>query len=306
MLEKIRSKYILELIIKNHLDKKIYLQLVKYNKNLQEKLKIKLKDYKYCSEKVIIDLYPKNELIKDQQYNFININDNERRYFHIFFDENKKEENRCYITGNDKINKIRVIIESKIKSFSGLFIYCNCLEKINFIRCNNNIENLYNTFCSCESLIDLNVSKLKTDKVKNMRGMFQGCSSLKELNLSNFNTKNVLTMYEMFSGCSSLEKLIINNFDTSKVTNMNYMFYKCINLKSLDITNFNTENVVKMIYMFYHCDSLINLDITNFNLVNVEKMYCMFSGCKNILKDLVRKQNSGLKQEAFLKCFDEI
>ena len=35
-------------------------------------------------------------------------------------------------------------------------------------------------------------------------------------------------------------------------------------------------------------------------------MYCMFSGCKNILKDLVRKQNSGLKQEAFFKCFDEI
>ena len=300
MLEKIRSKYILELIIKNHLDQKIYLQLVQYNKNLQEKLNIKLKDYKYYSERVIIDLYPKKELSKGQNHSFINIGFNERQYFHIFFDDNKIEENRCYITENDKINKIRVIIESKIKSFSGLFIYCYCLEKINFIKCDkNDIQNLYNMFYHCESLIDINISKLKTDNVKNMRGMFLGCSSLKELNLSNFNTKNVTTMYDMFSGCSSLEKLIINKFDTSKVTNMNYMFYRCTNLKSLDITNFNTKNVVKMRSMFYHCDSLINLDITNFNLINVEKMYCMFYGCKNSLKDLVKKQNPALREDAF-------
>ena len=161
MLEKISSKYILQEIIKNHLDKKVYLQLVQYNKKLQEKLKIKLKDYKYCSERVIIDLYPKKDLPKGQFY-FININEKERQYFHFFFDENKKEENRNYITENDKINKIRVIIESKIKSFGRLFCDCDCLEKINFIKCErNDIQNLYDTFRNCRSLIEVNISKLK-------------------------------------------------------------------------------------------------------------------------------------------------
>ena len=40
----------------------------------------------------------------------------------------------------------------------------------------------------CSSLKELNLSKLKTNKVTNMGSMFCLCSSLKELNLSNLNT----------------------------------------------------------------------------------------------------------------------
>ena len=69
------------------------------------------------------------------------------------------------------------------------------------------------------------------------------------------------------------------------------------------MSNFNTEKVTNMSYMFYHCDSLINLDITKFKLDNVIKMNYMFSGCKKELQALVKNQNSGFKDSAFIKSY---
>ena len=64
-----------------------------------------------------------------------------------------------------------------MKSFENLFIFCECIESIEF-------------------------QKFYRNNINNMRCMFDGCSSLKELNLSNFNTNNVTDMRYMFNGCS--------------------------------------------------------------------------------------------------------
>ena len=71
-----------------------------------------------------IDLYPKNELERGQ-HPFINIKENKRQYFHIYFDNNIIEERRTYITENDRVNRIRVIIENEINSFAKLFGFVN-------------------------------------------------------------------------------------------------------------------------------------------------------------------------------------
>ena len=47
------------------------------------------------------------------------------------------------------------------------------------------------------SLIEIELSKLKTDNVTKMNSMFCECKSLKELKISNFNTNNVTDMSHM-------------------------------------------------------------------------------------------------------------
>ena len=74
---------------------------------------------------------------------------------------------------------------------------------------------------------------------------------------------------------------------------MNGMFRSCENLQFLDLSNFNTCN------MFYRCKLLIDLDISKFDFKNVKTMKGMFLGCSDELKLEVRKQNKGLKEEAF-------
>ena len=217
MIGKIRCKYILEKIMKKHLDEKVCLKLVKYNKDLQRKLNIKKIDYINFSERVIIDLYPKNELERGQ-HPFINIKENKRQYFHIYFDNNIIEERRTYITENDRVNRIRVIIENEINSFAKLFWLCKCIKRINFVKCDNKkITNLDSIFMHCLFLTDIDISKLKTDNVTNMESMFSVCSALENLNLSNFNTHNVFTMYQMFFGCTDLRNLIIICFIIVKI-----------------------------------------------------------------------------------------
>ena len=77
-----------------------------------------------------------------------------------------------YIEEEDKVTRIKIIIDYQVKSFKELFIDCRCIESINFKKFYRN----------------------------NMSGMFSWCSSVKELNLTNFNTDNVSDMSLMFRG----------------------------------------------------------------------------------------------------------
>ena len=134
---------------------------------------------------------------------FININEEDKKYFHIYFNDNKKQEiENTSLNIDDNVNKISIIIDYQIKSFSELFYNCKCIESIKF-------------------------KKFYRNNVTNMSCMFYGCSSLKELILNNFNTYNVTNMRGMFSGCSSMTELNLNNFNTNNVTDMNCMFSGC-------------------------------------------------------------------------------
>ena len=175
----IKSDYFIQKLFDN-MQKRISLKIIKCNINIQKRLNININNYKDFSEKfssIELEIIP----IQNKYGPFIQIKDEDKQYFHIYFNNNKDEIKKTELNKEDKVSKINIIIDYQIESFSELFFYCKCIESINFkIFYRNNVTDM-----SC---------------------MFAGCSSLKELNLSNFNTNNVTDMSNMFFGCS--EQLI--------------------------------------------------------------------------------------------------
>ena len=283
---KIKSRYILQQIFE-HLNPKIFLNIIKNNKNIKNKLDIDLNDYKkYCE--IEIEIIP-TAVKFCRNGTFINFNiEEDELYYHIFYNDSEKEtkeKNKNHISS--QIRKIKVIIDYPVKSFEKLFFQCICIKSINFIKFNrNNINNMSYMFFGCSSLKELNLSNFNTSKVNNMSYMFYGCSSLKELNLSNFKTDNAYFMISMFDNCSSLTGLNLSNFNVSKVKFMTNMFSDCSSLKELDLSNFNNENVKDMTAMFFHCISLVELNLSNSFYSKTKNIGDIFASCP---KELILK-----------------
>ena len=92
--EDIKSKYILQKIFNNLLKTKS-LNIIKYNKNIKNRINIKIKDYKEYSEmysSIEIEIKP----VKNKFGKFITIYENEK-YYHIYFNDNKEEIKRNYL-----------------------------------------------------------------------------------------------------------------------------------------------------------------------------------------------------------------
>ena len=125
--------------------KKKKLEIVRYNKKIQNRLNLSIKDYKEYSE-----TYSSIEIeiitIKGGYGKFININEKDKLYYHIYFNDNKEEiknkyrikeedgvtKHEYYIEEKDKVTKIKIIIDYQVKSFKKLFKECHCIESINF------------------------------------------------------------------------------------------------------------------------------------------------------------------------------
>ena len=206
ILDNIKSNYILRHIFKNLLNG-VSLTFIKYNKKLQKRLNICSKDYEKLSE-IEIELLP----TKEAHGKFINIlNKEEEQYYHIYFNDNKEEIRRYYLTENDKVTKIKIIIDYPIKSLFKLFLCCFCIENLCF-------------------------KKFYRNNINNIGWMFSQCISLKEINLCNFNTKEVINMSDLFSSCKLLKEINLKKFNTDNVNNMNSMFYGCSSIKKLDLS----------------------------------------------------------------------
>ena len=174
--EKLKSDIILKKLF-NNLKKKKLLEIIKYNKYSQQRLKLNNNDYKEYSElysSIEIEIIPFK--IRYGNYKIINYETQNALYYHIYLDNNTEEDKRNYLGKEEIIEKIKIKIDYQIKSFYKLFFYCNYIESINF-------------------------KKFYRNNITNMSNMFYGCYSLKELNLSNFNTDNVTNMNSMFNSC---------------------------------------------------------------------------------------------------------
>ena len=254
----INSRYILKHLM-GYLSQKKLLQMIRYNKKIQNIMNIGLINYEeYSQIEIELNLLPikkgmKESFIYDSTYKYCH------SYYHIYFDDNKKEIKRNYYTIKDKFNKIRIIIDYNEDNFRCLFCSCHCIKSIKF-------------------------KNFKRNNITSMYEMFYNCTSLESIDFYDFNTGNVTNMEEMFYNCSSLKELNLSKFNTSNVTDMSHMFYNCSSLKKLDLSNFNTNNVTDMSYMFRGCSSLKELNLNNFNTNNVTNMSCMFSGS---LEDLI-------------------
>ena len=96
ILANIKSKYIYKKVIDN-IKKTKYLQIIKYSKIVQQILGLDINYFKDFSEKyteVELEIIP-----CDNKYTkFINIvNEQDRAYYHIFFNDNKNEIKREYL-----------------------------------------------------------------------------------------------------------------------------------------------------------------------------------------------------------------
>ena len=202
-LDNIKSIYILKQIIEN-ISKKKLLSLIKNNKWTQKKLNLDINSYKIFSEiysSINIEIIP----AKNITGKFIkNLNKDEEKYYHIYFNDIKKEIKRNVLKKDDNVSKIEIKIDYQVISFEDLFSNGKCIEFLYIKQCfRNNITNMSGMFFNCTSLKEIDIHKLKTNNVTNMSYMFDNCSSLKELNLENFKTNNVTNMSLMFYGCTS-------------------------------------------------------------------------------------------------------
>ena len=78
----IKSNFVLKKIF-NHLDKNKALKIIRYNTNIKNRLYIDIEDYK----SILMDIIP----IPNKYGPFINIEEKNNKYFHIYFNDNKEE-----------------------------------------------------------------------------------------------------------------------------------------------------------------------------------------------------------------------
>ena len=116
---KIKSKYILKKVFNNLKNGKA-LNIVKYNENIKKRININTNDYKEYSEKyssIEMEIKPVSKIIYGA---FINIKKEDEKYYHIYFNKNKKMN---YINKDEQIEHIKIIIDYQVKSFENLFSY---------------------------------------------------------------------------------------------------------------------------------------------------------------------------------------
>ena len=87
IIDNIKSRYILSKIY-NNITKKKKLEIVKYNKKIQNRINLSVKNYKEYSETftpIEIEIIP----TKGKYGRFIYIDENDKLYYHIYFNDNK-------------------------------------------------------------------------------------------------------------------------------------------------------------------------------------------------------------------------
>ena len=113
--DNLKSNFILRKIF-NMIKINKSLVIMKNNKKLQKRLNISIDDYKECS-KIEIELK-----LADYRYDgkYISLLDEEKEYYHIYFDNSKEEIKRNKLDYNEEVKKIKIIIDYQVKSFKEL------------------------------------------------------------------------------------------------------------------------------------------------------------------------------------------
>ena len=108
------------------------MKLLNIIKKIQNKLDINSNNFKEFSEK-FSSIELELTIIKKDYNKFINIlRDEDKVYYHIYFNDNKKEIKKYVLNEYDEVNKIKIRIDYQIKSFFKLFSNCKCIESIYF------------------------------------------------------------------------------------------------------------------------------------------------------------------------------
>ena len=112
--EKIKSDYFLQKLYDN-MTKKKKLEIVKYNKKIQNRINLSVKNYKEYSETFIpieIEIIP---IKVTYGIKFININESDKLYYHIYFNYNKEEIKNKYSIKKKEIKIYNLFYHKNIK-----------------------------------------------------------------------------------------------------------------------------------------------------------------------------------------------
>ena len=120
-LKNVKSDYFIQKFF-GYMPKRKSLETIRYNKSIQKRINININHYKAFSEtktSIELDIIP----MKGKYGDFININGEDKKYLHIYFNDNKnKEIKNTSLNKDDNVSKISIIIDYQIKSFSNFFL----------------------------------------------------------------------------------------------------------------------------------------------------------------------------------------
>ena len=95
--------------------KKKKLAIIRWNKKIQNRLNLNVKDYKEYSgtfTPIEIEIIP----AKGKYGEFIKVDEKDKLYYHIYFNDNKEEiKNKYRIKEEDKLTKHEYYIKKRIK-----------------------------------------------------------------------------------------------------------------------------------------------------------------------------------------------
>ena len=94
-LKKLKSDYFIQKFF-GYMPERKSLEIIRYNKNIKKRINININHYKAYSEKyssIELDIIP----MKGKYGKFININEEDEKYFHIYFNDNKKKKLKILI-----------------------------------------------------------------------------------------------------------------------------------------------------------------------------------------------------------------
>ena len=115
-LKNVKSDYFIQKFF-GYMPKRKSLETIRYNKSIQKRINININHYKAYSEEyssIEIDIIP----MKGEYGKFISINEEDKKYLHIYFNDNKKKEiKNTYLDEDENVSKISIIIDYQIKSF---------------------------------------------------------------------------------------------------------------------------------------------------------------------------------------------
>ena len=111
------------------------------------------------------------------------------------------------------------------------------------IKFNKVLTTMSGMFKKLTTVISIDLSNFKSEKVKYMDSAFLDCTSLEYINFENFNSKVVENMDNCFENCRELTEVDLSSFETPKLKSMKSAFKNCENLSFLELNNFIFNNV---------------------------------------------------------------
>ena len=94
-LRKLKSDYFIQKFF-GYMPERKLLETIRYNKSIQKRINININHYKAYSEtktSIELDIIP---IMKSRYDKFINIAEEDKKYFHIYFNDNKKKKLKIF------------------------------------------------------------------------------------------------------------------------------------------------------------------------------------------------------------------